>query len=346
MKLPPSRAAAFLRDPGAVRVVLLHGDDEGLIRQRADALTVLVAGAGDDPFRVAWLDDSSHGRLLEEASAIAMLGGRRVVRVRGVNDTLLADVEGVMAGPGDSLVVLEAPAVTRRSKLLAAVEAAPLGATLACYPEEPAELRASIAARLDAAGIRADPDALDWLRDHLGGDAAATRGELEKLVLFAGGERRLDLDAVRECVGDQAATSMDDAVYAATLGDVGAADRNVERAFAEGMSSVGVVRALLMHLARMHQARGMVDAGLSAEAAAKALRPPVFWKRERDMARSLAAWPTQALSGALAEVRRAELACKQTGAPDGVLARRLVLAVARQSAARQGAARQGAVRRR
>lgn len=335
MKLKPSRAAAFLRDPGAARVVLLHGDDEGLIRQRAEALTRLVAGAADDPFRVSWLDDASHDRLLEEASAIAMLGGRRVVRVRGVNDGLLADVEAVLAGPGDSLIVLEAPAVTRRSKLLAAVEAAARGAALACYPEEAGELRASIAARLDGAGIRADADALDWLRDHLGGDAATTSSEVEKLILYAGGTGRLDLDAVRDCVGDQAATSMDDAVYAAVLGDIGSADRNIERAFAEGLSAVGVVRGMLGHLVRMHQARGYMDAGASAEAAVKSLRPPVFWKRERDMARAVGAWPTALVSAALAEVRRAELACKQTGAPDGVIARRLVMALARQGAARR-----------
>lgn len=338
MKVPPARAAAFLRDPGAVRVVLLHGDDEGLIRQRADALTLLVAAAPDDPFRVAWLDSSSHDRLAEEASAIAMLGGRRVVRVRDVGDALLDGVEAAMEEPGDSLVVLEAPSVTRRSKLLAAIEAAPRGASLACYPEEGNELRSSIAARLTEAGIRADPDALDWLRDHLGGDAATTRGELDKLVLYAGGTGRLDLDAVRSCVGDQAATSMDDAVYAATLGDIESSDRNVERAFAEGLSAVGLLRGMLGHLVRMHQARGRMDVGASAEAAVKGMRPPVFWKREKDMQRALAAWPTPRLSAALAEVRRAELACKQTGAPDGVIARRLVMALARQGALRQGTA--------
>ena len=55
MKLDARRVAAFLRDPGAVRLVVLHGEDEGLVRQRADTLTLAVVGAKDDPFRVAWL---------------------------------------------------------------------------------------------------------------------------------------------------------------------------------------------------------------------------------------------------------------------------------------------------
>ena len=53
MKVDPRRIDAFLRDPGTCRVVLLHGDDAGLIRLRTEALVRAVAGALDDPFRAA-----------------------------------------------------------------------------------------------------------------------------------------------------------------------------------------------------------------------------------------------------------------------------------------------------
>ncbi len=330
MKVEPRRVAAFLRDPGAVRVALLYGEDEGLVRFRADALTLAVAGSADDPFRVAWLGREDHDRLNEEASAIAMLGGRRVVRVRDATDGLAGAVAAVAAAPGDSLVVLEAGGLTRRSKLVTLLEGLATGAVLVCYNEEGGGLRSGIEAGLGAAGVRADPDALDWLRDHLGGDYASTRGEVEKLILFAGAGKRLDLDSVRACVGDQAASSLDEALYAATLGDVALADRSVERAFADGMAAVGVVRGVLMHLARMHAARGRMDGGASAADAVEAMRPPVFWKRKADMVRAVGLWPGARISAAMAEARRTELACKQTGAPDGVMVRRLVLALARQ----------------
>jgi DNA polymerase-3 subunit delta len=329
MKVAPARVAAFLRDPGAARAVLLFGEDEGLVRARADALTLLVAGAADDPFRVAWLAREEHARLSEEASAIAMLGGRRVIRVRDATDTLAAAVAAVAATPGDSLVLLEAGALPRRGKLVALMEGLANGAVIPCYPEEGPGLRSAIEAGLVAAGIRAEPDALDWLRDHLGGDHASTRGEIEKLILYAGTEKRLELDAVRACVGDQAAVSLDDALFAATSGDVAAADRAVERSVAEGMAPVALVRSVLLHLSRMHQARGRMETGASAQEAVKAMRPPIFWKRENEMVRAVAAWSARRLGAAMGEARRAELACKRTGAPDLVIARRLVLALAR-----------------
>jgi DNA polymerase-3 subunit delta len=333
VKIDGRKLASFMKDPGPIRVALLYGDDEGLVRSRAEALTIAVAGATDDPFRVAWLGREDHARLPEEASAIAMLGGRRVVRVREVTDALAPTVARIAAEPGDTLVILEAGALARRSKLVVMLEAQANGAAVACYPEEGPGLRAAIEAGLASEGVRADTDALDWLRDHLGGDHASTRGEIEKLILYAADTKRLDLDAVRSCVGDQASVSMDDALFAAALGDVPAADVAVERSFADGIAPVGLVRAVLLFFSRLHAARGRMEQGASAQEAVKAMRPPVFWKREGDMVRAVSVWPVSRLMAAVLEARRAELACKQTGSPDDLIARRLVMALARQGAA-------------
>ncbi len=333
MKLDARRVAAFLRDPAATRVVLLHGEDEGLIRQRADALTQAVVGSRDDPFRVAWLAREDHARLGEEASAIAMLGGRRVVRVRDAIDALAAPLEAAAAWPGDSLIVLEATgALPARSKLRALVEAMPNGAAIACYPEEGRALQDRIGATLNTAGIRIDADALAYVAGRMGADSASVAGEIEKLVLYAADARQLDLDDVRACVGDAASVAFDDAVFAATAGDTAATDRAVELALAEGATPVAITRGVLQHLARLHLARGLMATGASAEDAVRALRPPVFFKRVGEFNRALRRWDAARLLAAMAEARRVEASCKQTGVPDTLLVRRLLLVLARQSA--------------
>ena len=70
MKLAPQRVAAFLRDPGSCRVVLLYGDDAGLIRDRAATLVRGAAGSLDDPFRVAELNRDGLARLADEAHVL------------------------------------------------------------------------------------------------------------------------------------------------------------------------------------------------------------------------------------------------------------------------------------
>ncbi len=332
MKLDARRASAFLREPGAARIVLLHGDDEGMVRHRANALTQAVTGQRDDPFRVAWLSREDHPRLMEEATAIAMVGGRRVIRVRDAGDGLATIVKQVAEGPGDSLVVLESGALPGRSKLRALIEGMENGAAIACYPEEGKALQDAIEGGLGAAGVRLDADAMRWLLDHIGNDRGSTRGEVEKLVLYAGVERRLDLAAVRACVGDLAAVSFDDAVFAAVAGDIAQADVSIERTLAEGMAPVAITRGVLAHLGKMHVAFGHVASGLSVADAVRALRPPVFFKRVGPFSEALQLWNAEKVLQAMNEARRVELACKQTGALDTLLVRRMLLGLARQGA--------------
>ena len=137
-------------------------------------------------------------------------------------------------------------------------------------------------------------------------------------------------------MGDLAAASFDDAVFAALAGDVAEADVSIERTLAEGMAPVAVTRGVLAQLSRLHLARGHMAAGLSAGDAVRALRPPVFFKRVASFTEALPLWTARRLVQAMDEVRRVELACKQTGAPDGLLVRRMLLTLARQSEAARG----------
>lgn len=336
MKLLPQRVPAFLNDPAGCRVVLLYGEDHGMIRDRASALVRAVAGSLDDPFLVAELARDEVGQLADEAASLPLTGGRRVVRLREATDAAATAVTGVLKGAAPALVILEAPGLATRSRLRTLVENAPDGAAIVCYPEEGRALTDTIRTVLTELGVTIDSDALAWVRAQLGADRISTRQEAEKLALYAGPGGRVDLDAAMACVGDLAGLSLDDALFAATAGDVGLADRALELAVAEGAAPVGVLRAGLMHLQRLHRARLTVDAGMSATDAAKAVRPPVFFRRVGAFSKSLELWSSAGLMTAMAGLAEAERACKRTGAPDQVLSRSAVLTLARRASAARG----------
>jgi DNA polymerase-3 subunit delta len=142
----------------------------------------------------------------------------------------------------------------------------------------------------------------------------------------------VDLEAARVSVGDLAGLSMEDAMFAATVGDIAGTDRALELAMAEGATSVGVLRQALMHLQRMHRVRLSMDSGLSAGEAVKSARPPIFFKRESAFAQALGLWSAEALQAACQRVWDAERACKRTNAPDEALARSAVLGLAQRAA--------------
>jgi DNA polymerase-3 subunit delta len=335
-KLDARRLPAFLKDPGSTRAALLYGEDAGLARERADALQEVVA-PGNDPFRVAELGRdvaARPGALSGEAAALALTGGRRVIRVRDATDALAAPLRDVLDAPGDTLIVLEAGELPARSKLRALAESHPRAAAIACYRERGAELSATIVALLKEGGVTAEPSAVAWLSGRLGDDRQTLRRELEKLALYAGPGGRLAEEDVLACIGDGSALELDEALMAATSGDVSTADRALESAMSEGANPVQVIRALLRHVQRLH---------LASVAGIQALQPPVFFRSKPAFEKSLRIWRPEALATVLAGLLEAERQSKSGGTgrpmPDAAVARVALLTLARQSAvlARRGA---------
>jgi DNA polymerase-3 subunit delta len=340
MKLLPARIPSFLRDPGDCRVILLFGEDAGMIRDRAETLVRAIAGSLDDPFLVTDLAREDVRQLHGEAAGLSLIGGRRVIRVRDVTDAAAEHVQSVLKSRAPALVVLEGPSLATRSKLRTALDAAPDGVAIACYPEEGRALEETIRATLRTNGAGIDPDALSWLSQQLGADRASTRSELEKLALYVGQGNRVDLQAAMTCVGDLAGLSLDDALFAATTGDVAIADRALEAAIAEGANPVQILRAALGHMQKLHRARlAMDEQSLTPTDAVKGIRPPVFYQKVGAFTRSLGLWPAATLTAAMAALAEAERGCKRTGWPDQALCRNAVLTLARRSAAASRSAR-------
>jgi DNA polymerase-3 subunit delta len=335
VKLDARRVAAFLRDPGGSAAALLYGDDVGLIRARATELVKAVAGTADDPFRVSELEREAAGRMASELASPPLTGGRRVVRARDVGDAAAAAVQAALEVGGPGFLILEAPGLPSRAKLRTLIERADNAVAIACYAVEGAALTEQIRAALQARGVAADAEALRWLASRLGGDTAVTLSEIDKLALYAGSAGRVDIEAAQACVGDLAGLSLDDALFAATAGDVAATDRSLEIALGEGAAAVAVLRIALAHVQRLHRARLAVADGLGPGEATKAVRPPLFYRRESAFQRALAAWSEAALEAASARLSDAERACKRTGAPAETICRSAILGIAQRGAAAQ-----------
>jgi DNA polymerase-3 subunit delta len=347
VKIAPSRLAAFLRRPDPeIRAILFYGPDAGLVRERADAVARTVCADLADPFRIAELTGAvlaaDPARLFDEAAQLSLVGGRRVVRVKGAADTLGRLFAGFLAeapgeAPGGALLVVEAGELAGASGLRRAFEGSARGAAVGCYPDGPRDRAAVIRESLAAHRVTASRDAAQYLVDHLGDDRLVTRSELDKLALYVGDGGRVELDDAVVSVGDSAALELDDAVMAAAEGDMARLDRVLARVFQEGESPVSVVRAMLRHLQRLHGLAARVAGGMSPEEVMRSARPPIFFKQQDGIRRQLSQWREGGLRVALRGLSAAELRIKTTGFPAETLCREALAAVAQ--AARTGPGR-------
>lgn len=347
MRVAPAQADRFCRTPDpAVRVVLVYGPDAGQVEERIDQLTRSVVSDPADPFLVADLSadvlTADPARLADEAAAIAMTGGRRVVRLRGVE----ADAGGFFAGflkdvPGDALILLGAGELKRTSALVKTFEGAGNAAALACFADNAARVETLARSILREHGVTIEEEALAYLSVRLGSDRTLTRREIEKLALYAGPGGRLDAAEVMQMVGDSVEHALEELAFAAADGDVPAVSRIFDSALAQGASTVGMLRAVGGHFMRLHEAAHRIRRGQPAKAAMEALRPPVFYMLQDRFAAQAQAWPADALSTVVLLIADAEADQKRSGHPEASACGRALYQIA-QMARRQRSRRPAA----
>ncbi len=363
MKVQPARADAFCAKPDThLRLLLLYGPDQGMVRERAQAATRSVLDDPNDPFRLAEISAKQlrgdPASLNDEAAAMALTGGRRVVRLRDLGNDDAKQIDAFLAAPpGDALVVIEAGDLgsAKSSRLVRIVEASDRAAAVACYRDEGAGLPKLIDQVLGAAGLIATADAKAYLAANLGGDRLVSRSELDKLVTYMGERgaesgdgsvprtrdqtdaprRTVDLSDAAAVVSDTAALSLQDVAYAVAGGQPTALDRALARSFAEGQSPVAILRAVARHFQQLHLTSAALAAGRDAESALKQLRPPIFWKVKDTFLAQARSWPPAWLGRALSRLLDAEAACKRTGLPDQAICAHTLLELAGKAPGRR-----------
>lgn len=281
------------RPPKAIVAALIFGPDQGLVRERAESLAKSVVPDLTDAFRVTELDEAilnaDPARLSDEAAAISMLGGRRVVRVRSAGNMVAKVFESFLDDPkGDALVVVESGDLPKSSALRKAFEQADNGAAIACYADSARDLGEVVRSALKRNGLTISEQALEDAVSRLGSDRGITRREIEKLALYMHGKKRVEIDDVRAIMGDEAEAQVDEVCDAAGEGDLKRLDLALERLWSEGASATSILRPALSHFQRLLQVKAASERGESVDAAMKRGWPQIHFSRTASFKRQVA----------------------------------------------------------
>ena len=328
----------WLARPQEQPVVLIYGPDRGLVTERARAFALGAGVPLDDPFSVVRLDageiERDTGRLLDEARTVPMFSARRLLWVRNASTqkSLADEVKLLLAEPPrDAVVLIEAGDLKKSAPLRTAVEASKAGMALPCYADEARDIDTVIDRELRKAGKTLTEEARDALRRNLGGDRLASRGEIEKLLLYVEGSREIGLEEVKAVTGDVSGLSVDAAVDLMLDGRIEEFDAMFVRQAQAGGQAFLVLAAAIRQLQAIHLLRSGMN-GRNAASAVATAKPPIFFSRRATVERALERWSGNALLRALSRLQAAVLATRKRPELAVAIARQALLGVAVESA--------------
>lgn len=338
MKLTWKQIDPFLKKPDPkARVVLIYGPDDGLMRERSQIIAKTVVEDLDDPFNVVTLStellNEDPARLSDEANAMSMMGGARLIRIESGADKLTPTIKSYLENPSaENLVIIEAGELGTRSSLRQACEKAKNAAALPCYVEDERGMANLVREMLSQAGYRIDADALHYFTANIMGDRARARGEINKLITYMGdakenGQLLVNLQDVQASCGDTGTASLDDLIYSVAGSNAKTAMAAYDRLVGEGIPEIVILRTLQNHFRRLHYTNAMMGEGKSLDQAVKSLQPPIFFKLEQPFKSQLSKWKGPKLDKVLQKLAELEAQTKTTGAPVHTLCAQAILSL-------------------
>lgn len=306
----------------AIRLYLLHGPDES---GAADYAARLGRALGADAERVA-IEGSSlkgdPGRMVDEARSLALFGGRRWILVSGAGEDALEAAQMLLAEPSvEHPVVVMAPNVRGKGKLVEFAVAQPAAMSFACYVPDGANAERMVAAIAREHGLRPTQAAARRLMTGSNGDRAVIAREIEKLALYldAAADRPRDLDEdVLDALGAELGDAqMSDVVDAALEGRVRDIAGELRRFTESGGAAIPLLRQFVRKLMTLAAMRAEVESGKPAAAVVKTRH--IHFREVPGTIRQLERWKSADIATAISRLRRAERALMSAGGAGEIL---------------------------
>ncbi|MFL6787230.1 MAG: DNA polymerase III subunit delta [Sphingomicrobium sp.] len=338
MKASKASIGRSIDQPGsATRFYLFHGPDEA--QSRALAARLLEGLGAEKAAVAAGAVKSDPALLADEAGAISLFGGKRLVWIEPAGDEIAAGLEALLALEAvESPAVAIAGALRKTSALLKLAEVSPQALAFAAYAPEGADAERMVAEVGRRLGLKISSPVAARLADSSGNDQAIVTQELHKLALYLDASpqspKELDhdaLDAVGADLVEGEVLHLADLALAGRVGDLAVELSNLP----PGAESIPVVRALQRRLLQLAPARARMERGESLDAVMTSMGRSLFWKDKPVVARMLSLWDARRLATVAERAGDLERTLMFSSAPDREALGEELVAIARTAAARR-----------
>ncbi len=338
MKASKGSIGRAVDQPGAqVRFYLFHGPDDAQSRGLGERL---LQGLDATRFIVnASAIKSDPAALADEAGAMSLFGGKRLIWIEPAGDEIAAGVGALLeAAAAESPVVAIAGALRKTSSLQKLAEGSDQAVAFASYTPEGADAERMVIDVGRRFGLKIAPPLAAMIGDSCGNDQAIVGQEVQKLALYSDATpqspKELSPEAIEAVGAELSEGSTAGLADLALSGELQQLADELAR-LPHSFEAIPIVRALQRRLLMLAPARARVERGDSPDAVMAALGRALFWKDKALVERLLQLWDAKGLATVAERAGRLERDLIFSPAPDQEALGEELLSIARAARGRR-----------
>ena len=281
-----------------VRFYLFHGTDESQSSALGDRLVAALKASKHAIAPSSLRTDPA--LLADEASAIDMFGGAKVIWLQPAGDEIVPAVEALMETTGsESPVVAIAGRLGKTSTLLKLADSHDMALSHVSYELDARDAERLVSDLARTEGLRTQPGVAARIADACANDRRMIAQELAKLALYLDASPNAPKDLGSDALDAVGADMGGDFLGVADLalgGDVRGLSEALSRISSGDKDAIPIVRSLQRRLLMLAPIRARVDSGERVQAVMTSMGKALFWKDKPVVERMLGMWDSSGLA--------------------------------------------------
>ncbi len=321
MNFKPAQMESYFNSPGiGIKCIVLFGNNEGEIASLQKKCAEAVCGDVKDAFRYTSLEMekiSKDGQeIYAEFFAQSLIGGRRAIVVKNIDNTLLTILKNMIPETNsENLLILTSSSLNTKSSLITWAKDRDDVIIVGCYEDREENIADAANKMLKEYGLSADVPVLQVLCSRLSPDRKVSQSEIDKLAMYIGDRKNVEIEDVLSAISDVAGASYEDLCYYIAGGDVLKSCNMYNRLINEGEEPASIVRQISYHFFKLLSCVAILEKGASIDETIRSLRPPLMFYRKKSFEMQLKVWNKERLFSVLNMLYECERDCKSTNFP-------------------------------
>ncbi|MGA1824909.1 MAG: DNA polymerase III subunit delta [bacterium] len=290
MLLKPDEFWAHIERGKVAPFYFFHGENSFLIKDACEQITTKLLGQeyDEDQYLSLYADEVSINELMEMASTYSFIPGARLIVYKGVKikdiDTT-KKIEKYLRHPMTDTSII----------MIAEEKVAPAAAFLSLMKKEAVVVQFYklferhiprwIMTKASSLGYKISPPAAQLLMDITGTDLFQLDGEIQKLCLYCGDTKEIDLNTIKKAIGLTRIYNIFELVGCIGKKDAAGSLRIIQQLLEYGEHPLVIVSTIYWYFSRLYKTKSLLAEGVpSGMIAQKVGVSPLFLKEYIDQA--------------------------------------------------------------
>jgi DNA polymerase III subunit delta len=321
MKLNANQIVTIIKDLFSKKAILVYGPDEGKV---SITINGIIEASKVNKYNIYKFEYNQISLSTEKLSNLIMnysfFENKKIIIIENAS-TLNKDLKAIIEknDSANNIIIFSANELPPSSALRKYFDDSETSVSVACYKDDKIAAKNFIKSEFARNNKNITSEAIEYMEVYLQGNRLVLQQEIDKIVIYSGDNKNIDIDTVINCISNNLDFSFEQFAEEVFNGNIDKVELIYMEFIQQGINYISIIRAFNNYLTRIYQTLNYIKEGSAETQAITKLSPPVFFMHKNTFLNIIKKVNYHKILSLINKMRALEQNCKDPAYPANTL---------------------------